>query len=73
MKDDKSLEDLGADAFKSANFMNLVNEMEANLAVYLKMAKISAKIRKAKYDAHIDEKFTPDQALAIVMGTQLLG
>ena len=72
-KDDKSLDELGLDMFKKANFANLVNEMKANMTAYFEMIKISAEMRKVKYDALVKEGFTPEQALAIVIGTQPLG
>ena len=70
---DESLENLGMDIFKSANFSNIVNEMKANLGAYLEMIDINAKMRMAKYNALVENGATVEQALAIVIGTQILG
>lgn len=51
------------------------NELKAGLEAlkrdmndYIEAISLTSHLRKAKYDAHIQEGFTPDQALEICKG-----
>ena len=49
-----------ADALKAG-----VELMKRNLSTYREHVAVMAKIRKASYDAHIEQGFTPQQALEL--------
>ena len=42
-----------------------VEEMKRSLPTWLEHAELTAKIRRASYDAHIKEGFTPAEALEL--------
>lgn len=48
-----------------------LEQMKRSLPVYKEHAGILAKIRKASYDAHIAEGFTPAQALELCKSMML--
>lgn len=62
----------GLDIFNNAVFNNGVNEFEANLEGYIRMVQLNATLRKAKYDALLLAGFSEEQALTIILGTQIL-
>ena len=48
-----------------------IEELKRTLPDMIEHTKIVAKIRKANYDAHIEEGFTPEQALTLCASVQL--
>lgn len=43
-----------------------VEEMKRNLAFYIEMVEMNAKLQAAKYQAYVEAGFEPDQALFLL-------
>ena len=51
--------------FASDEMQAGVEAIKRNLASYIEMTETLAKIRRASYNAHIKEGFTPEEALVL--------
>lgn len=72
MSDESEFEKYGEDLFQKTQFSNAVNHILENMQNNINLIKAFAKIRKAKYDALIEEGFSKEQALIIVTQTKLM-
>lgn len=48
-----------------------VDAMKRSLPAFIEMQSLIAQMRKASYDAHIKQGFTPEQALVLCANTRL--
>lgn len=58
-------EKFSANICSSVEMREGIEGMNRNLPAFLEYAVVTAKIRKASYDAHIEQGFTPEQALEL--------
>jgi hypothetical protein len=72
MSNKSEFEKYGEDLFQKTQFSNAINHILENMQNNIRLIKAFAKMRKAKYDALIDEGFTKDQALLIVTQTKVM-
>lgn len=54
--------------FKVDEFRVEIGNLRRNMRNHIEMIKLLAKLRKEKYDAHISEGFTEEEALEICKG-----
>jgi hypothetical protein len=70
-KQDKELQDVGNDIFRSVNAVNALNKMKENFKFYKEQIRLFQKLRMVKYKALMDEGFSKEQALDIIEKTRI--
>ena len=70
-EEDKSIQQDGENLFQSTIFANSIEMMKQNFTSYIQQMILYNKLRKVKYDSLIQEGFTKEQAMEIIIKIDL--